>query len=138
MAVRVGIDLVSVDAVRESIRNHGDRYLARIYTARELDDCRTAAGVDPELLGARFAAKEATLKVLRPGDDAIPWLAIEVRRDPQGWVELRLDGRAAALAAESGMTGMALSVTHEGGFASAVVVAELSSSGEPTEPMTRT
>ena len=128
MAVRVGIDLVAVAAVRESIDVHADRYLNRIYTDRELGDCRTPEGVDPERLAARFAAKEATLKVLRPDEEAIPWRSIEVRRQPAGWVELELSGRAAALAEQAGVSDLALSLTHEDGFASAVVVAELPSS----------
>ena len=37
--MRVGIDLTSVDAVRESIEQHADRYLERVYTADELRDC---------------------------------------------------------------------------------------------------
>jgi holo-[acyl-carrier protein] synthase len=123
MAVRVGIDLVSVDSVRASIQRHATHYLERIYTERELQDCRTPAGVDPERLAARFAAKEATLKVLRPTDEAVPWHAIEVLSDPSGWVELQLSGPAAALAATSGLTDFSVSLTHEGGFASAIVVA---------------
>ena len=92
MAVRVGIDLVSVDTVRESIREHGDRYLERIYTEAELRDCLGAEGTVPERLAARFAAKEATIKVLRPTDQPIPWRNIEVIRHPSGWVELELSG----------------------------------------------
>ncbi len=128
MAVRVGIDLVAVAAVRESIDVHADRYLNRIYTDRELGDCRTPEGVDALRLAARFAAKEATLKVLRPDEEGISWRSIEVRRQPAGWVELSLSGRAAALAEQAGVCDLALSLTHEDGFASAVVVAELPSS----------
>jgi holo-[acyl-carrier protein] synthase len=124
-ALRVGIDLVSTDAVRESISAHGARYLERVFTDREVADCRTAADVDPDRLAARFAAKEATLKVLRAGDEAVPWRDIEVRRDPSGWVELLLAGRAATLAKDAGITDLALSLTHERGFASAVVIAEI-------------
>jgi holo-[acyl-carrier protein] synthase len=123
MAVRVGIDLVSVETVREAIRDHGDRYLERIYTEAELNDCRGAEGAVPERLAARFAAKEAALKVLRPSDEAIPWHDIEVVRHPAGWVELRLGGRAASSAAVQGLGDFALSVSHEAGFATAVVVA---------------
>jgi holo-[acyl-carrier protein] synthase len=123
MALRVGIDLVSVSAVRESISEHGDHYLTRVYSEREVHDCTTSAGLDAERLAARFAAKEATLKVLRPGDVGIPWPAIEVLRDPDGWVGLELAGAAAKLAAEAGITELELSITHEGGFAAAVVVA---------------
>jgi holo-[acyl-carrier protein] synthase len=125
VAVRVGIDLVSVQAVRESLRTHEDRYLERVYTAREVTECRTADGMDAERLAARFAAKEATLKVLRPRDGGVPWSAIEVLRDPGGWVDLALTGAAAELAEAAGVAELAVSLTHEGGFASAVVVAEL-------------
>jgi holo-[acyl-carrier protein] synthase len=123
MAGRVGIDLVSVEAVRESIREHGDRYLERVYTTSELSDCHTDQGILAERLAARFAAKEATLKVLRPNDEAVPWRSIEVRRNPSGWVELELSGQAASLASAAGLTELSLSITHEGEFAAAVVLA---------------
>jgi holo-[acyl-carrier protein] synthase len=125
MPVRVGIDIVSVDSVRQSIEDHAERYLERVYTERELADCSTPAGIDPERLAARFAAKEAALKVLRPGDVGLSLRAIELRRDPHGWVELKLSAAAAALASDSGVSNFAVSITHEGGFASAVVVADL-------------
>ncbi len=128
MPVRVGIDLVSVKRVEESVRTHGSHYLERIYTTRELGDCRTAAGVDSSRLAARFAAKEATLKVLRPQpDQSVPWHTIEVRRHGAGWVDLELSGEAASLAHEAGLSGLALSLSHEEGMASAVVVGDLSS-----------
>lgn len=117
--LRVGIDLASAAAVREAIAHHGDRYLTRVYAPEELADC----GADPLRLAARFAAKEAALKVLRPADDAVPWNSIRVRRDPAGWVELVLSGPAAALAERAGVGELALSLTHEGDLASAVVVA---------------
>lgn len=121
--MRVGIDLVSVDSIREALQTHSERYLERVYTAREVEDCTSSAGVDPERLAARFAAKEATLKALRPREYSIPWSSIEVRRDPGGWVELELTGPAAMLADATGITELSLSITHEGGFAAAVVIA---------------
>jgi holo-[acyl-carrier protein] synthase len=130
VAIRVGIDLVSVAEVAESVREHGDRYLERIYTERELDDC----GGDHERLAARFAAKEAAIKALRPGDEAVPWREIEVVRAPSGAVELALHGRAAALAAEALVLGFAVSLTHQSGLASAVVIAELETGGREQAP----
>jgi holo-[acyl-carrier protein] synthase len=121
--MRVGIDLVSVDSVQKAIQLHAEHYLERVYTKDELHDCQTSQGVDPLRLAARFAAKEATLKVLRPADEAVPWNSIEVFRDPAGWVELKLSGSAAALAAASGLSDFSLSITHEDRFASAVVIA---------------
>jgi holo-[acyl-carrier protein] synthase len=139
MAIRVGIDLVSVATVAESIREHGERYLRRIYTEAELKDCQAqgrpgkgdenpsgAEQTQPsaERLAARFAAKEAALKVLRPADEAIPWSEIEVVRDPSGWVSLALAGRALSAADSQGLKDFAVSISHEGAYATAVVVAE--------------
>ncbi len=121
--MRVGIDLVSVELVRETVAVHGERYLKRIYTAQELEDCSGDAGVDPERLGARFAAKEAALKALAPQDEGIEFSSIEVRRTPRGSVNLALSGKAAEAATAAGMTDFAVSLTHEAGFACAVVIA---------------
>ncbi len=107
----VGIDLVEIDDVREALRMHGERYLRRIYTEREIAESRGR----PERLAERFAAKEAALKALRQADEAIPWRAIEV-----DGASLRLEGQAAELA---GNRELALSVCHEGPVAAAVVVA---------------
>jgi holo-[acyl-carrier protein] synthase len=123
MALRVGTDLVFIDTVRGSIDTHAEHYLERVYTRREVEDCRGAQGIDAQRLAARFAAKEATLKVLRPREEGIPWNSIEVCRDPSGWVELELSGPAAALAAQEGVTELSLSIAHEGDFATAVVIA---------------
>jgi holo-[acyl-carrier protein] synthase len=121
MPLRVGIDLASVPKVRESLATHGERYLKRIYTPQEIADC----GGDPQRLAARFAAKEATIKVLRPADEPVPWQTIAIVRGPAGAVELELTGQAAALAARVGITSWAVSFSHEDDYACAVVVAEL-------------
>ena len=105
-------------------RTHRRTSTASTPTAR-CADCRTADGVDPERLAARFAAKEATLKVLRPRDGGVPWSAIEVRRDPGGWVEIELTGGRRRARRGGGRGRPRVSLTHEGGFAAAVVIAEL-------------
>ena len=117
---------MSVAAVRESVEAHGAAYLERVYTAGELDGCRGPGGIAPERLAARFAAKEAAMKVLRPAaDDAVPWDAIEVLGGRGDWVSLRLGGEAAELADREGIESLELSITHEGESACAVVIAEL-------------
>lgn len=121
--MRVGIDLVSVQQVRGSIEAHGERYTRRVYTERELADCTSEQGIAAARLAARFAAKEAALKMLAPREEGIDLRSIEVRRRECGAVELALSGRAAELAAHAGVSELALSITHEGDFACAVVVA---------------
>jgi holo-[acyl-carrier protein] synthase len=124
MPFRVGIDLVAAATIAEGVEAHGDRYLRRIYRDTEVADCRRSGELDLERLAARFAAKEAAIKALAPLDDPIPWLDIEVRTLPNGAAELLIHGRAATFARDAGITGLALSFTHERGVGAAVVVAE--------------
>jgi len=120
----VGIDLVEIAAVTESVAVHAERYLERVYTPQELHECRAPDGtVDARGLAARFAAKEAAFKALGAGDDAIPWQSIGVRSDRLGSPSLDLTGAAAALATARGIDELAVSLTHEGPYAAAVVVA---------------
>jgi len=122
MPARIGIDLVEVEEVREALAAHGERYLRRVFTDAEVDDCRRPDGtVDARRLAARFAAKEATGKALRTGDRPLPWTDVEVVRDPHGTPALALHGTAAVLAAEQGLEDFAVTMTHARDQAAAVV-----------------
>jgi holo-[acyl-carrier protein] synthase len=127
VTARVGIDLTSVAEVADAIREHGDHYLTRVYTAREVAEC----GGDATRLAARFAAKEAVRKVLGLGDGALGWPTVECVRTPDGNVAIALSGKAAELAAAAGLTEFAVSITHEAGLAAAVVIAEIRPEGGP-------
>jgi len=124
-AVRVGVDLCLVADVAESLCRFGDRYRQRVYTDGELEYCSAKPALEAQRLAARFAAKEATVKVLRPSGWWPEWRTIDVRRHADGWCELHLAGAAATLAAERGIAALSVSLTHEGPFAAAVVVAQL-------------
>jgi holo-[acyl-carrier protein] synthase len=95
---RVGIDLVFVEDVRASAERWSDRYLRRVFTPRELADCAGPRGADARALAARFAAKEAAMKVLRPRDEALPWQTIEVCQDAAGEPVLGLGGEGERVA----------------------------------------
>jgi holo-[acyl-carrier protein] synthase len=123
MSVRVGADVVKVVQVSDSIARFGQRYLRRIYTEHEIASCAGPPSVTSAGLAARFAAKEAALKVLRPSGHRPDWRSIEVQRHPEGWCSMSLSGRAAELAAQAGIGELAVSLTHEEGIAAAVVVA---------------
>jgi holo-[acyl-carrier protein] synthase len=120
--VSVGVDLVDIAEVARSIKHFGDRYLRRVYTEHEISCCKGPPEVVASSLAARFAAKEATLKVLRPDGARPDWRSIEVVRLPSGACKIRLRGLAAKLAMERGLGPLALSMTHEAGLAAAVVV----------------
>ena len=122
MPVRIGIDLVQIEDVRDAIAAHGDRYLERTYTSEE----RRACGRDPGRLAARFAAKEAALKALGgDGGGPLPWSTIGVEHDSSGEPCMRLTGAAAALAGSRGARVLAVSLTRRKSVAAAVVLAEV-------------
>ncbi len=122
-AMAVGVDVVTVDEVEDALARFGDRYLRRIFTDHEVA-CATGGGRErARHLAARFAAKEATMKALGPGDWLPAWRSIEVRQEESGRCSLRLSGHAAALAARAHLSDFAVSMTHEGNLAAAVVFA---------------
>ena len=121
-AFRLGTDIVDVRSVEASIDRFGRRYLERVYTDAEIAYCCSEASGGAERFAARFAAKEATLKVLRPTDWRPEWRHIEVVRQAGGWCEIQLRGPAATLAEEQGIQIVSCSLAHERSFATAVVL----------------
>jgi holo-[acyl-carrier protein] synthase len=120
--VGVGIDLTSIPEVRKAVQDFGQRYLQRIFTADELEYC--ARSLDPvPHLAARFAAKEATIKALRAQDLQPPWTAMEVWRHTSGWCQMRLSGPATRMARQRQVRWLAVSLSHEGDMAAAIVIA---------------
>ncbi len=115
--VGVGIDLVDVERFGATITRRPSM-VTRLFTPREIRD---AAG-RPERLAARFAAKEATLKVMGCGIGAAPFSSIEVERGESGAPSLLLHGRAAELARERSITQWQLSLTHTHRTAAAVAL----------------
>ena len=120
---RVGVDIASIAEVAAASARVGSRYLEHVYTDHERACCTGTAEVVAGGLAARFAAKEAVVKVLRPVGPRPPWRSIEVRRVDGGACELALSGDAARLAAEAAISELTVSLTHERHWAAAVVVA---------------
>ena len=121
MIIGVGVDVVPVERFAESlIRTPGLR--DRLFTDAEQ---QTPSGTPRtgESLAARFAAKEALAKALgAPG--ALRWHDAEVTVGERGRPHLAVRGSVAGRAAQLGVTSWHLSLSHDGGIASAVVVAE--------------
>jgi len=118
--VGIGIDAVEVDRFRRVLgRQPG--MAGRLFTDGERAG---TAGRDPApRLAARFAAKEAVMKALGVGLGAFAFHDVEVVSLSSGAPTLVLSGRAAALAADLGVAGWRVSLTHTTSVAEAVVVA---------------
>lgn len=125
---RVGVDVMSVEAVAGSWSRFGTAYLDRLFTEHEVDACGGAAP-DPARLAARFAAKEAVVKVLRPGDEPVNLREIEIRRAPEGWCDVVLHGGVARMAEREGLEQISVSMSHEGSTALAMAMGTFQGTG---------
>ena len=125
MTVAMGIDIQNVDEVTDSLESFGDRYLTRLYTERELEDCELFRESLAKTLAARFAAKEAVLKALEPSDNIPPWRSIEVLLGARRCPLVHLSGAAQELAQQRGVDNVHLSIAFGRDFAVAAVVADV-------------
>jgi holo-[acyl-carrier protein] synthase len=112
----LGIDIIKVARIRDTLARFGPRFSARVLTPAEQRYVRNR----PETLAGRWAAKEAVSKVLGLGVRGIGWRDIEVERLPTGQPAVRLHGRAARRAEQLGMGRIALSISHESDYAVAI------------------
>jgi holo-[acyl-carrier protein] synthase len=113
--VGVGIDVVDISRFDDALRRTPGM-VDRLFTPVE-------ATRPPASLAARFAAKEALAKALgAPGN--LDWHDAEVISESSGRPVFALCGTVAARAAELGAGSVHLSLSHDAGIASAVVVLE--------------
>jgi len=121
--VRLGVDIARIADVARSVRRFGASYEQRVYTQHELDYASQNDAVRNERLAARFAAKEAVIKALGLADEPVDWRDIEVVRQPGGECLVALHGGAQQWAQRIGVERLLLSLSHEGAYAAAFVVA---------------
>ncbi len=120
MAVlKSGVDLIEVDRLEKAIERHGERFLKRIFTEKELAQLKD----NLPSLAARWAAKEAVAKALATGIGDVSWQDIEILRGPSREPILNLYGAAQRLADERGIRNWSVSLSHTQGHALAMVVA---------------
>jgi holo-[acyl-carrier protein] synthase len=118
----VGVDLAAVARMGAAIARHDGRFEAKVFTDAERAYCRARAA--PALhYAARFAAKEAAVKACAPlrGQD---WHSVEVVAAADGAPRLVLHDAALTAAQAIGVKRLHLSLSHDGGTAVALVVAE--------------
>ncbi len=115
MIVGVGIDVVDVARFAATLERVPG-LVVRLFTPVE-------RGLAPVSLAARFAAKEAVAKALG-APAGLSWQDATVRRVAGAQPVVEMTGTVAARAAELGVTRLHLSISHDAGIASAMVVAE--------------
>lgn len=118
-----GFDIVQISRISASVERFGPAFTHRLYTLRELTQVTHGNALNHDSLAARFAAKEAVIKALALSEAGVSWRDIEVIKLPDGHCELQLHGPVAARAVQAGCSHWQLSLSHEGDYAGAVVMA---------------
>jgi holo-[acyl-carrier-protein] synthase len=109
MILRSGIDIIEIarlDEVNPAIRT---RFLARVYTAREIAQARDRS----DTLTGLFAAKEAVSKALGTGIGVVNWQDIEIIHLTSGQPIVELHGNASLIAEQLGLESWSVSISHD-------------------------
>jgi holo-[acyl-carrier protein] synthase len=115
MIVGIGIDVVDIARFVRQIERT-PRLLDRLFGDGE-------RGLPAESLAARFAAKEAVAKSLG-APVGLVWRDVVVEREDGHRPQIVVRGSVAKIAADLGVDTFHLSLSHDAGIASAMVVAE--------------
>lgn len=113
--VGIGVDVCEIERWQQMCRRTPG-VLTRVLTPDE-------AALSPASQAGRWAAKEALAKALG-APAGLVWQDCQVVRSPQGAPSFELRGTVAARVAELGIGTIHLSLSHDGGLATAFVVCE--------------
>ncbi len=119
----IGTDIVECVRIGKMIEQHGELFLRRVFTEREIHYCQARKHAIEHFAG-RWAAKEAILKALGTGwSRGIAWTDLEVRNEPGGEPKVRVRGGAKDAAVVRGIADILISISHCRTYATAYAVA---------------
>src|SRR3954465_6704105 len=107
----IGTDIIECPRIGKMIEQHGELFLRRVYTEREVRYCQSRKHAIEHFAG-RWAAKEAILKALGTGwRRGISWTDIEVRAAESGQPQVMVCGAAKEAAVERGVGDILVSLS---------------------------
>ncbi len=105
----IGIDIVEIDRMEQTIRSWGDKFYEKIFTEREIAYANSKKFPVQHLAG-RFAVKEAVAKAISTGwSEGFKWKDVEVENDLRGKPSVILHGRLKTLLKDSSVL---ISLSH--------------------------
>lgn len=117
MTKGVGIDLIEIDRIRQTIEKHGTHFYKKVFVEREIAYCLSHKDPAPPL-AARFAAKEAIAKALGTGfGKTVSFLDIEITNDELGRPSVELSD---SLNESFNFPQILVSMSHSKEFATAI------------------
>jgi holo-[acyl-carrier protein] synthase len=123
----IGIDLVEVERIRQSIKRQGRKFMERVFTPAEIKYCLKRKRFLYQHFAVRFASKEAFLKALGTGwgaKNSPYWTEIEIQKLPDKPPRIILKGKALQHISKLKAKQIHLSLTHTSTYASAIVILE--------------
>ena len=120
MVIGIGIDIIEIDRIKESVNKYGKHFLNKIYTEKELEYCLSKTD-KYQHLAARFAAKEAVYKALSSGwHKDIGWKNIEITNEPNGMPIVTLNGEVQEFLSEQ--KSLKISISHSRDYVASMAI----------------
>jgi len=95
MIFGIGIDIIEIERIKESVEKFNDKFLNKIFTEAELEYSLNKKN-KYQHLAARFAAKEAIVKSFATSErKGFSWKDMEIYNEPSGMPNVRLSGKLA-------------------------------------------
>jgi len=112
MGIKVGTDIVEISRIKDSLDKFGEKFLSRFLSESEIKEAKKV-----ESIAGYWAAKEAIAKALGCGiGEELSFKDIEIKKNSKNAPYLKLKNSKFDILDSS------LSISHDGGFAIAVVV----------------
>ena len=117
----IGIDIIEIERIQQSIDEYGDRFLSKLFTENEIRYCRSKK-FPAQHFAARFAAKEALSKAIATGwAGEFEWKNVEIVNSTAGKPDFVFYGHTAKALKEHSVF---LSMSHADTTVIAFVVIE--------------
>tara|TARA_R100000008_G_C3583547_1_gene170386 strand:- start:584 stop:964 length:381 start_codon:yes stop_codon:yes gene_type:complete len=125
MIVGIGTDIQDIPRIESLLSSFGERFLDKFLTQREKEYCLNK-GYSSHSIAGRWAAKEAAHKALTGNvKEMIPFTEMEIMRDEKGKPVIYFPNNNLP----KGLTS-SLSISHSGGYATAVCIIENKNLGD--------
>ena len=121
--IGIGTDITECPRIGRMILEHGEQFLRRVYTEREIDYCN-ARKLSTEHFAGRWAAKEAVLKAMGTGwIRGVSWSDIEILNETGGAPKVMLHGETRDIAESRGVGEILVTISHCRTYATAYAIA---------------
>lgn len=120
MILGLGIDIIEIERVKDSIDKFGDKFLNKLFTEKEIEYCSSKPN-KYQHYAARFAAKEAVAKALATGwNHEFNFKFVEIFNEPNGMPKVNLHGSLKSFLEND--KELKISITHSRDYAACVAI----------------